>query len=224
MFCIFNPYMQNRTGLSWTLCVFISPKTMQVILPFTPPSWSGIQNTVTLVSCAFPRGNLCQRNCGRPITRTWGASARPESQTVLFSWGLETSGSASFCYFSESVQRPTLGCSSTSVPTSVPSTMRQEKQVIFWIFCMLCTALWTSTSLVCHSSHLHTGTSSCCSESTSCCSETCKENQRAFLELLAKNARTVAMNVGDGTWTAGPLDGGPSNNGNKQPKTLRWDS
>ncbi len=35
--------------------------------------------------------------------------------------------------------------------------------------------------------------------------------------------RTVAMDVGGGTWTAGPLDGGPSNNGNKQRKTLECD-
>ncbi len=33
-----------------------------------------------------------------------------------------------------------------------------------------------------------------------------KENQQTFLELLVINARTVAMDVGGGTWTAGPWD------------------
>jgi hypothetical protein len=42
---------------------------------------------------------------------------------------------------------------------------------------------------------------------------TCEENHQTFLELLVTKVRTVAMDVGGGTWTAGPLDGGPSNNG-----------
>jgi hypothetical protein len=48
---------------------------------------------------------------------------------------------------------------------------------------------------------------------------TFKENQQTFLELLVTKTRTVVMDVGGGKWTAGPLDGGPSNNGNKQ---LKW--
>jgi hypothetical protein len=46
---------------------------------------------------------------------------------------------------------------------------------------------------------------------------TCKENQWTFLELLVTKARTVVV-VDEplGPWM------GPSNNGNKQPKTLKW--
>ncbi len=72
--CIFNPYMHNRTGLSWTLCVFICPTTMPVISSVAPPSWSGIQNTP--VPCASHRGHLCRRNCRTPIARTWCSPTR----------------------------------------------------------------------------------------------------------------------------------------------------
>ncbi len=51
---------------------------------------------------------------------------------------------------------------------------------------------------------------------------TCKENQLTFLELLVTKARTMMMDGCGGKWTAEPLDGGPSNNGNKQRKTLKW--
>ncbi len=37
-----------------------------------------------------------------------------------------------------------------------------------------------------------------------------------FPELSAINQRTVVMGVGGGTWTTGPLDGGPSCSGNKR--------
>ncbi len=75
----------------------------------------------------------------------------------------------------------------------------------------------TSTSVVCHSSQLHTGTSSSCSsgwERDNTQWHAKRITRLKFLELLVTKVRTVAMDVSGGTWTAGPLDGGSSNNGN----------
>ncbi len=43
-----------------------------------------------------------------------------------------------------------------------------------------------------------------------------------FPRVSCDKTRKVVMDVCGGKWTAGPLDGGPSNNGNKQQKTLKW--
>ncbi len=48
----------------------------------------------------------------------------------------------------------------------------------------------------------------------------CRKNQPIFQELPVINPITVAMDVGGGTSTAGPLHGETSNNGNKLGDTM----
>ena len=130
-------YILCRTMLSWKPCDFIGPTKTRVTLFCTRHSLSGTHNT--RVICASRHGHLCQRNCKRPIAKTWCLSARLGSLTVHFSSGWITSGSANSCSCSKSIQWQTQACSTKIAPMFLcwKSTMATGNQVTFCIFCIL---------------------------------------------------------------------------------------
>ena len=99
-----------------------------------------IGHTQHVDKCVSHRVHLCRGNCSRPIARTWCLSARLGYLMALFNSGWITSGSANFCSCSKSIQRQTLACSTTSVPTFLcwKSIRTHGNQVIFCIFYILC--------------------------------------------------------------------------------------
>ncbi len=154
---------------------------------------------------------------------------------ATFSWGWIISGSASCCYCLKSVQWPTLECRSTSVPlflcwkSTTKDHINQPYSAYFayfayfaWSCLSLCRmgvnvsichrlrAQWTISSLVCHSSFLHTGTASTCSSGADRNDSLlkCKESQRTFPGLPAIKPRTALTVVG--TSTAGRWDEEPA--------------
>ncbi len=72
------------------------------------------------------------------IIHIWCLSDPLEFPMAPFSWGWTTSGSASCCYCSKFLQRPTLGYRGTSVLLFLrwKSTKTQEKQIIFNVLCI----------------------------------------------------------------------------------------
>ena len=211
----------NRTGLCWTLCVFIGPTTPLVTLSCTPPSWSGIHNT--LGKCVSHRVLLCRGNCSSPIARTWCLSARLGYLMALFSSEWITSGSANFCSCSKSIQRQTLACSTTSVPTSLcwKSTRAHGNQVILCIFYILCIFWfvyrpqpgWISVNLQSSTNAANKHKSSMWFQFPQYSDafllfqwgrpgqfpSPCDKNRLTFPELAAINQQAVVMVVGGGT-------------------------
>jgi hypothetical protein len=62
---IYSSHMWFRTGLCWTLCVFVSPITTRVTFAFTPPYSLVIQNM--MVTYEYRHYCLCQSKCIGPI-------------------------------------------------------------------------------------------------------------------------------------------------------------
>ena len=138
VYCIFNIFciysVQNHALLE-TLRLHWSNKN-QGHISCTRHSLSGTHNT--RVICASRHGHLCQRNCKRPIAKTWCLSARLGSLTVHFSSGWITSGSANSCSCSKSIRWQTQACSTMIAPMFLcwKSTMATGNHVIFCIYCI----------------------------------------------------------------------------------------
>jgi hypothetical protein len=98
-YCVYFLYLLNRTGPSWTLCVYNSPTVPGAHCYVQYPCHWTCKNIQD--RCVFPRVPWYPRDCSRSIAWTWSLSAPLGSQTVHFSSGSITSGSANFSVLKE---------------------------------------------------------------------------------------------------------------------------
>ncbi len=219
--------MHNRKGLCWLLCVIISPTTRRSCSDELHPLYRATRclsadqesQTALFSSGWVISGSASFCSCSKSKDRRWGGCAATALECLYFRAGgvqWAKKPRPDYAYFAYSVYSvyttslicfsPQPGQMSVNLPSST-STVNTNKS------CM------SFQSPPCWDSFLLFQWAGPGQYPLRMLGEPAD-----FPGALCNKPKTVAMDVGDGMWTAGHLDGGPRNSGNKQQKTLRTDS